>query len=103
MYKRQDLLSSRILFDSGVPLIQLPCAGVVSHLSTSLPELERELSGKGPCGRYLLEITRDIMAEEHNMSRVIWDISTIAWLVHADWCPSGLVPSPILTLSPIHI
>lgn len=93
----QDLRSSRILFDSGVPLIHLPCAGVVSHLSTSLPELERELSGKGPCGRYLLEITRDIMAKEHNMSRVIWDISTIAWLVNADWCPSGLVPSPILT------
>lgn len=94
---QQDLFASRVLFDSGVPLVQLPCMGVVSHLSVTMPELRQNLTEASRCGKYLLEITEDAMKQDGNTSRVIWDISTIAWLVHSQWCPSGLLPSPILT------
>ncbi|MDO4478559.1 MAG: nucleoside hydrolase [Lachnospiraceae bacterium] len=30
-------------------------------------------------------------------SRTIWDISTVAYLLNPTWCPSSLVPTPILT------
>lgn len=36
---RQDLHASRIVLDSGVPLVLVPCMGVSSHLQTSLSEL----------------------------------------------------------------
>lgn len=35
----QDILSARIVFDSGVPLVQIPCAGVTTHLLTTISEL----------------------------------------------------------------
>ena len=28
---------------------------------------------------------------------MIWDISTVAWIIEPKWIPSALVPSPILT------
>lgn len=31
-------------------------------------------------------------------SRVIWDLSAIAWLIEPEWVPSSLVHSPILTV-----
>ena len=30
-------------------------------------------------------------------SRIIWDISTVAYLINPAWCPSSLVPAPCLT------
>ena len=37
---RQDVAAARVVFDSGVPLVLLPCAGVVSEFRTTKPELE---------------------------------------------------------------
>ena len=36
----QDVAAARVVFDSGVPLVLLPCMGVVSSFSVSGPELE---------------------------------------------------------------
>src|SRR5690606_32185275 len=55
----QDLLSSKIMFDSGVPLVQLPTEPVTSHLLTSVPEIETHLNGQGEIGDYLVEIFKD--------------------------------------------
>lgn len=30
-------------------------------------------------------------------SRIIWDISTIGYMINPNWCPSSLVPAPFLT------
>ncbi|MHC4184082.1 MAG: nucleoside hydrolase, partial [Planctomycetota bacterium] len=38
---RQDLNASRIIFDSGVPFVQLPCTPVVTHFTTTVPEMEK--------------------------------------------------------------
>lgn len=94
---RQDLKASQILFDSGVPLVQIPTNPVTSHLLTSLPEIEHYLKGKGAIGQYLYEIYEDYYSDHFAKSKVIWDISAVAYLLKEDWFSTTLVPSPILT------
>jgi purine nucleosidase len=38
---QQDILAARLLFDCGVPLVQIPCNGVTTHLRTTVPEIDR--------------------------------------------------------------
>ena len=56
---RQDLNASRVIFDSGVPFVQLPCTPVVTHFATTVPEMERYVGGRGAIGDYLLDIFKD--------------------------------------------
>jgi len=94
---RQDLKASRIIFDSGVPFVQLPCTPVVTHFTTTVPEMERYVGGRGPIGDYLLAIFKDYRKDHFGWSKVLWDMTAVAWLVNAHWLPSDLVHSPIVT------
>ena len=53
----QDVASARVVFASGVPLVMLPCMGVVSSFTSSGPELAHWLQGKNALCDYLLEHT----------------------------------------------
>jgi purine nucleosidase len=90
----QDIRGARVLFDSGVPLVLIPCMGVASHLQTSLSEIRDHLQDKGAIGQYLYETYLNCANDHYARTRVIWDISTIAWLVNPEWCPSVLMHSP---------
>ena len=99
----QDLHASRVLLDSGVPLVYLPGYHVGAQLRFSLPEMERYVQGRGAIGNYLHQLYTDNplwpmlgtgLVEPY--SWVIWDIITVAWLLQADWVPSGLVRTPRL-------
>lgn len=92
----QDVLASRLIFDSGVPLIQVPCMGVASHLQTTIPELEKYL-GSSDIGQYLINIVANHTDDTYGWSKVIWDISVIGYLINRDWFKTNLVHSPILT------
>ncbi|CAG7627718.1 nucleoside hydrolase [Paenibacillus allorhizosphaerae] len=94
---KQDVLAAQILFDCGVPLVLVPCTGVASHLLTTLPEVERYVKGKGAIGDFLAERYEACSSDHFGYSRVIWDISVIAWLVNPASVPTALVHSPILT------
>jgi purine nucleosidase len=94
---RQDVGSVRVLFDSGVPLIQIPCKGVASHLITTVYELEYYLSGKSAIGDYLTDIVQNYAENAFGWSKVIWDISAVAWLVNPGWFSSSLVHSPVIS------
>ena len=94
---RQDIRAGQVVFDSGVPLVRMPCHGVTSHLTTTLAEMERYVRGRGPVGDYLYEIFRDYCSHDVATSKVIWDIAAIAWLIDPDWVPTELVHSPLLT------
>ncbi len=94
---QQDLHASRLLFDCGVPLVQIPCQAVASHLLTTVPELETLVAGRGAIGDYLVEIFKDYSKDHYGWSKVIWDISAPGWLLDAAWVPSELVHSPVLT------
>ena len=93
----QDPHASRVMFDSGVPLVHIPCSGVASHLLTSLAELEGCCAGHGAIGDYLVEIFREYHADHFAWAKEIWDIAAIAWLLDGSWVPSELVHSPVLT------
>ncbi len=94
---RQDVLAARVVFDSGVPFVTLPCRPVVSHLLTTIPELTHYLKGKTEISDYLLNIVVEYSKGREAYSKVIWDVSAIAWLVNSKWIPSNLVHSPVMT------
>jgi len=94
---RQDLKASRVIFDCGTPVVQLPCTPVVTHFTTTVPEMERYVAGRGAIGDYLLQIFKAHRKDHFGWSKVLWDMTAIAWLINDKWLPSDLVHSPILT------
>jgi hypothetical protein len=80
----QDVAAGRIVFGCGVPLVQLPCMGVVSAFTVTKPELEYWLRGKNSLCDYLIDHTieeAESYAEGRPWSRVIWDVTAVAWLL----------------------
>lgn len=92
-----DLKAAQVVFNSGVPFVQIPCNPVASHLLTTLAELARFVQGKGAIGDYLVEIFTAYSKDHFAYSKVVWDISAVAWLLDASWVPSDVVHSPVLT------
>ena len=93
----QDVPAAQVVLDSGVPFVVVPCYGVTSHLLTTLAELREFIGGTSRVGDYLCQIFKEYRPDSFGASSVIWDISTIAWLINPDWVPSDLVHSPVLT------
>ena len=40
---------------------------------------------------------KEYETDHKGWSKVIWDMAAVAWLLDANWAPSVLVPTPILT------
>lgn len=93
----QDVLSARVVFDSGAPVVLIPCLGVTSHLLTTLPEMERYVKGQGAIGDYLTQIFEEYTSNHFGYSKVIWDISAVAYLLLERSTQSELIHSPIVT------
>lgn len=96
----QDVSAARVVFESGVRLVQLPCDGVVDRLSTTRWELEHWLSGQGELCDYLVKTTVDeaeSYAAGKPWSRVIWDVSPVAWFFDegGNFMKSRMIPTPI--------
>ena len=89
---RQNVVASQVMFSSGVPLVHIPCRGVAQLLQTTLPEMATYVKGRGRIGDYLYEIYVDYSDDHYARSKVIWDISTIAYLNDASWLSSHVVP-----------
>ncbi|MDA0709470.1 MAG: nucleoside hydrolase [bacterium] len=94
---KQDMLASQLMFDCGVPFVQVPCRSVASHLLTSLAELEATVAGKSAVGDFLTETVRGYHKDHFAWAKEIWDISATAYLVNPGWVSTRLVHSPILT------
>ena len=96
----QDIAAARVVMGCGVPFVQLPCRGVVDHFATTGPELNYWLKGKNPLSDYLAENTiraAESYAAGKPWSRVIWDVTAVAWLVNDGerFMQERLCPSPI--------
>ena len=84
---RQDIAAARIVFGCGVPLVQVPCLGVVDHFSTTKYELEHWIKGKNKLCDYLYKHSVeafDLIASEKPWSMIIWDVIAVAWLLNDD-------------------
>ena len=98
----QDLHASRVLHDSGVALVNIPTRNVSEHIRTTVAEVQHFLKGKSAIADYLAsEFVAYAKWKSPDTafawSKVIWDISAVAWLIDPKWVPSKVVPSPGLT------
>ena len=97
---RQDVASARVVFASGAPLVMLPCLGVVSACTSTEPELTYWLKGKNDLCDYLVQHTVEAAneyAKGRVWSRVIWDVTTVGWLLNDGrrFMLDKLIPTPI--------
>lgn len=120
----QDVPASQHIFNCGVPLVLIPCQGVASHLMVTAAELKEQLMGRSKAGDYLGQIVLDalkpaigaIVMKGYNggmddiprevcqqfptkfsvPSRIVWDISTVGYVMNPNWTTSSLTPSPVL-------
>ncbi len=107
----QDVNAAQIVFDSGIPLLQVPCAGVCSHCPTTVYELEHYIDGKNELCTYLTDNVRRALGgwyrhlakqagrEEVNcaVSGIIWDALAAATLINTGACEIVEMPRPIIT------
>jgi len=81
----QDIAAARVVFSSDAHVVQLPCQGVVNAFSTTKYELEYWLKGKNKLCDYLYENTvkaAESYAKGKPWSRVIWDVTAVAYLLN---------------------
>lgn len=97
---KQDIAAARVIFGCGIPLVQLPCGGVVDRFATSRYELEHWLRGKNALSDYLCDNTikeAESYAAGKPWTRVIWDVTAVAWLLNdgSKFMNDRLIPSPV--------
>ena len=93
---RQDVPAAQVIFDTDVPLVWLPCQSVVSKLGITLDELRPGLAPAGKIGDFLYSRSEDLINERKIVSKIIWDISTVAWFTVPQAFRSEVIPSPVL-------
>ena len=98
----QDIAAGRVLFGSGAPVVQLPCAGCVDRFVTDRYELEHWLVDKNPLADYLARNTieeAESYASGTAWTRVIWDVTTIGWLLNdgGRYMKDQLIPTELPT------
>lgn len=98
----QDIAAARVIMQSGVPFVQVPCMGVADRFTVSKPELEFWLKGKNPLADYLAQNAieeAERYAKGRAWTRVIWDATAVAWLMNdsQQFMESRIIPAPIPT------
>ena len=95
---RQDLHASRLVFSCGVPVVQLPLLGVISHFSFCKPELESLFRGKNALCDYLIDSTFAFAKKKfdyEHWSKPLWDICVAAWAVNPAFFLDRIAPAPL--------
>jgi hypothetical protein len=89
-----------VLFDSGVPLVHVPCATVAELVRSTVPELRALLAERGPAAAFLLERfveLRDERGGRTAWSKEVWDLAATAVVACPGAVSTSLVHSPVLT------
>ena len=82
---RQDIQAVQEVFESKVKLTILPCKNVVAELKTDINTLKDNLENKSELCNYLLNRFYNDGYHGIQESRVIWDISVIAYMINKNW------------------
>jgi len=94
---RQDIPAAQHVLDCGVPLVLVPCLGVTSHLTSTVPEIEAHVEPHGRVGAFLAQRFKEYADDPFGFSKEIWDMAPVGWLIDPAWVPSVVIPAPILT------
>ena len=94
----QDVLSAQVVFDSNIPLIQIPCNGVCTEFRTTIPELEYYLRGKNELCDYLVDIVKSYTNKPYGWSKVVWDVTALAVLIQPNALSYSIIPRPYVTI-----
>ncbi len=84
---REDVAAARVVMQSGAPLIQLPCRGVVDLFTVSRGDMLHYFGEKNALCDYLLSHSIEQLDDEFgtiDWSKPLWDVTAIAWLLFAD-------------------
>jgi len=92
----QDVTGAQVLFDSGIPLLQIPCEGVCTEMVTSVPEVNYYLKGKNDLCNYLAFRVEDAVGDTYCGGRIIWDITAASSLVVPKGSEIVEIPRPIV-------
>jgi inosine-uridine nucleoside N-ribohydrolase len=91
---KQDVEAVKIVFESKVKLTIIPCKNVASNLRTSVYELNHYLKDKSELCNYLINRFYNDGYQGIQESRVIWDISVIAYMINKSWFTSKEISCP---------
>ena len=91
---KQDIIAVKTVFNSKVKLTIIPCFNVASKLKILGGELEKHLKGKNELCNYLLNRFFDDGYHYVQKSRIIWDISVIAYMINKNWFTSKEISCP---------
>ena len=91
---RQDVEAVKIVFESEVKLTILPCKNIVSELRIDINTLKKYLKNKSELCNYLIERFYNDGYHGIQESRVIWDISVIAYMINKNWFETKRISCP---------
>ena len=96
----QDVSAARVVMEREVPLVLVPCDGVVSTFSISVPELKYWLEGANSLCDYLIDIVTAMenrCAKGKVWAKPVWDVTAVAWLLNdqQQFMLEKTVPAPI--------
>ena len=94
---RQDIQAVQEVFESKVKLTILPCKNVVAELKTDINTLKNNLENKSELCNYLLSRFYNDGYHGIQESRVIWDISVIAYMINKKWFETQVISCPNIT------
>ena len=93
----QDMIATRVLLDSGVPLVHLGMWPITSHLIASVAEVEHNLRGRNALADFLADTFREYKHAQTYGAKEIWDVAATSYMINSSWVPTALVHSPLVT------
>jgi purine nucleosidase len=91
---KQDIEAVKIVLDSTVKITILPCKNVVSDLRIDIAELKSKLDNRKELNKYLIERFYNDGYHGIQETRVIWDISVIAYMINKNWFETEKISCP---------
>ena len=91
---RQDVEAVKIVLESQVKLTILPCKNIVSNLRIDINTLKENIGNKSELCDYLIKRFYNDGYHGTQETRVIWDISVIAYMINKNWFETKEISSP---------
>ena len=91
---KQDIEAVKMVFDSTVKMTILLCKNVVSDLRIDIAELKSKLDNRKELNKYLIERFYNDGYHGIQETRVIWDISVIAYMINKNWFETEKISCP---------